>query len=237
MPLPNKKEEGSLTAFERSTNGIMNTKTKLTALATTILLLVGFAGPSQATPERQEPASITQSVEIPVSAPVVSLTFDRVSVETSHIPLYVAPTPVDTAPVVAQSVSTAPVRTQQPQTAPTTQTAPVKPSTASTAPVAITSSGGNLGLLASARSQIGQLQDCTRMVERALGTPLDLAPAQFFQFGTVVASPAPGDILISAGHVGIYSGNGMMISGGFNGNQTVEHPVSYVGGYTAVRVA
>jgi cell wall-associated NlpC family hydrolase len=102
-------------------------------------------------------------------------------------------------------------------------------------------SGSGAALLASARSQIGQIQDCTAMVERALGSigivTGDLAPAQFFQFGTVVATPAPGDILISAGHVGIYAGNGMMVSGGFNNMHTVEHPVSYVGAFTAVRVA
>jgi cell wall-associated NlpC family hydrolase len=79
------------------------------------------------------------------------------------------------------------------------------------------------------------------MVENALASigiiSGDLAPAQFFQFGTVVSGPpAPGDILISAGHVGIYAGNGQMISGGFNNLQTVLHPVSYVGAYTAVRV-
>jgi cell wall-associated NlpC family hydrolase len=79
------------------------------------------------------------------------------------------------------------------------------------------------------------------MVENALASvgiiSGDLAPAQFFKFGAVVSVPEPGDILISAGHVGIYAGNGQMISGGFNGNQTVLHPVSYVGAYSAVRVA
>jgi cell wall-associated NlpC family hydrolase len=79
------------------------------------------------------------------------------------------------------------------------------------------------------------------MVERALGSigiiSGDLAPAQFFRFGPVVSNPIPGDFLISAGHLGIYVGNGQMISGGFNGNQTVLHPVSYVGAYSAVRVA
>lgn len=244
MPQTYKKEEGSLTAFELPT-GIMNTKTKITALATTTLLLVGTAGPSHAAPEKQEPASYVQSVEIPVSAPTVSLTFDKVSVETTHV--YVPPTPVVEkapaveAPVVSQSAPTAPVAAQQTQTAPTTQTAPVKAATALTAPVAATGSGTGASLLASAYGQIGQVQDCTAMVERALGSvgivTGDLAPAQFFRFGAVVGTPAPGDILISAGHVGIYAGNGMMISGGFNGNQTVLHPVSYVGGYTAVRVA
>jgi cell wall-associated NlpC family hydrolase len=78
------------------------------------------------------------------------------------------------------------------------------------------------------------------MVENALASigiiSGDLAPGQFFQFGTVVSDPQPGDIMISAGHVGIYAGNGQMVSGGFNGNQTVVHPVSYVGGATYVRV-
>jgi len=222
----------------------MNTKTKITALVTTILLLVGFAGPSQAATEKHERTSITKSVEIPVSAPVVSLAFDKVSVETAHVPVYVPPAPVAVAPVVPQSLPVAPVRTQQTQTAPITRTAAVQPSVAPTAPVAPVQSlgsGTGLALLASARSQIGQIQDCTAMVERALGSigivTGDLAPAQFFRFGTVVATPAPGDILISAGHVGIYAGNGMMVSGGFNGSQTVEHPVSYVGAFSAVRVA
>lgn len=217
----------------------MNTKTKITALATTTLLLFGFAGPAQAVPERQEPASSTQSVELPVSAPIVSLSFDKVSIETFHAPVYVAP--VVDAPVVPQSASTAPVQAQQTQSVPTTQSEPVKASTAPVAPAASYGSGSGAALLASARSQIGQIQDCTAMVERALGSigivTGDLAPNQFFRFGSVVGTPAPGDIIISSGHVGIYSGNGMMVSGGFNGNQTVEHPISYVGGYSAVRVA
>lgn len=223
----------------------MNIKTKITALATTILLLFGFAGPTQAAPEKQESASTTQSVEIPVSAPTVSLPFDKVSVETFHDPVYAASTPVVRAPVVPQSAPTAPVQPQQTQSGSTTQTVPVKaatPRVTPAAPVVSRGSGSGAALLASARSQIGQIQDCTAMVERALGSigivTGDLAPNQFFRFGSVVdGPPAPGDIIISSGHVGIYSGGGMMVSGGFNGNQTVEHPISYVGGYSAVRVA
>jgi cell wall-associated NlpC family hydrolase len=78
------------------------------------------------------------------------------------------------------------------------------------------------------------VEKALRSVGKSVG---DLAPGQFFQYGTVVATPQPGDILISAGHVGIYAGNGQMVSGGFNGNQTRVHPVSYVGAFTAVRVA
>lgn len=227
----------------------MNTKTKNTALATTILLLVGFAGPAQAAPEKREPTSVAPTGEIPVSAPVASLTFDRVSVKTSqgrHVRAYTPPTPVAVAPVVPQSAPKAPVKAQQTQTAPTTRTAPTKPSTAAVAPAAPApvqsrGSGSGAALLASARSQIGQTQDCTAMVERALGSigivTGNIGPSAFFRFGTVVGTPAPGDILISAGHVGIYAGDGMMVSGGFNGSQTVVHPVKYVGGFTAVRVA
>lgn len=211
----------------------MKTKTKLTALVTTILLLVGFAGPSQAAPEKHEPLVVTRTVEVPVSAPTVSLSYEKVAISTTPAP--VAP------PVVLQSSPVAPVRAQQTQTAATTLATTVRASTASTAPVQAASTGGNAALLASARSQIGQIQDCTAMVERALGSigivTGDLGPNQFFRFGSVVSVPAPGDIIISSGHVGIYAGNGMMVSGGFNGNQTVEHPISYVGGYSAVRVA
>lgn len=218
----------------------MNTKIKIASIVTTILLFIGFAGPAQAVPTEPEVPAVVQTVDIPVAAPTVSLNFDRVAVETTPAPEYIPVVPATTSTIAPQSGPTAPVVVQKTPVAPTTLTSPVSPSTAPTAsvapPVAVASVGG-AGLLASARSQIGQTQDCTRMVERALGTPLDLAPAQFFQFGTVVPTPAPGDIIISAGHVGIYSGNGMMISGGFNGNQTVEHPISYVGGYSAVRVA
>lgn len=245
MPHPYQKEEGSLTAIDYQ--GIMNTKTKNTALATTILLLVGFAGPAQAAPEKLETTSVTPTAEIPVSAPVASLTFDKVSVKTSqgrHVRVETPPAPVAVAPVVPQSAPKAPVKAQQTPTAPTTRTTPAKPSTAPVAPVApvqSTGSGSGAALLASAYSQIGRTQDCTAMVERALGSigivTGDIGPSAFFRFGTVVGTPAPGDILISAGHVGIYAGDGMMVSGGFNNLQTVVHPVKYVGAFTAVRVA
>lgn len=222
----------------------MNTKTKNTALVTTILLLVGFAGPAQAAPDKLETASVTATAEIPVSAPIASLAFDKVSVKTSqgrHVRASVPPAPVAVAPVVPQSAPEAPVKAQQTQTAPTTRTVSTKPSTATVAPVKAVGSGSGAALLASAYSQIGQTQDCTAMVERALGSigivTGDIGPSAFSRFGTVVSTPAPGDILISAGHVGIYAGDGMMVSGGFNGNQTVVHPVKYVGNYTAVRVA
>lgn len=85
---------------------------------------------------------------------------------------------------------------------------------------------GAAGLIAAARAQIGQAQDCTALVERALraiGYKVgDLAPMGFAAYGTRV-SPAdalPGDIMMRGGHVAIYTG-GAAIHGGFGGT-TVE---------------
>ncbi|WP_146362968.1 NlpC/P60 family protein [Arthrobacter yangruifuii] len=97
------------------------------------------------------------------------------------------------------------------------------------------------GLVASAYSQIGVAQDCTAMVEKALrsvGKSVgDLAPGQFFQFGSVVSSPAPGDLVITGGHVAIYVGNGQVISGGLNGMNTGLHSLSDLPGASFVRVS
>nr|WP_304659989.1 NlpC/P60 family protein [Arthrobacter sp. zg-Y1116] len=97
------------------------------------------------------------------------------------------------------------------------------------------------GLVASAYGQIGVAQDCTAMVEKALrsvGKSVgDLAPGQFFQFGSVVSSPAPGDLVINGGHVAIYVGNGQVISGGLNGMNTGLHSLSDLGGVSFVRVS
>lgn len=217
----------------------MKNYTKFSALITTTLLTVALAGPANATgPEVQEPTVETASVPVlaPVTAsPTASLAYEKPAVTTVA---YVAPAPVAVAaaPVVQAPVAVKANPTTQIQAPAPAASAPVAP-TASVAPA----SGKGAALLASAYSQIGITQDCTRMVENALASigiiSGDLAPAQFFRFGAVVGTPEPGDILISAGHVGIYAGNGQMISGGFNGSQTVLHPVSYVGGFSAVRVA
>lgn len=228
----------------------MNTQTKITALATTTLLIVGLAGPAKAdTPSHASldnaPTETGQLAAVKAEQTSV-ITFEKPAVTTTPAPVVVEPKPVyvasQTAPVEVKQttpVPSAPAATQAAPAAPK-----VAPQAAAPAPapaVAPTGSGKGAGLLASAYSQIGITQDCTAMVEHALASigiiSGDLAPAQFFRFGQVVSTPAPGDILISSGHVGIYAGNGMMISGGFNGSQTVLHPVSYVGAYSAVRVA
>ena len=109
------------------------------------------------------------------------------------------------------------------------------------APVAATGSGAGAAILANAYGQVGQIQDCTAMVEKALRTVGksvgDLAPGQFYQYGTTVGTPAPGDLVITAGHVGVYAGDGQVVSGGVNGNQTAVHSISWLSGASFVRVA
>ncbi|TNB72099.1 LysM peptidoglycan-binding domain-containing NlpC/P60 family protein [Arthrobacter sp. BB-1] len=106
---------------------------------------------------------------------------------------------------------------------------------------ASTGTGTGAAILANAYSQVGQIQDCTAMVEEALrsvGKSVgDLAPGQFYQYGSTVGSPAPGDLVITAGHVGVYAGDGQVVSGGVNGNQTAVHSISWLSGASFVRVA
>ncbi|MHA7145745.1 LysM peptidoglycan-binding domain-containing protein [Arthrobacter sp. TmT3-37] len=109
-------------------------------------------------------------------------------------------------------------------------------------PVASSGVAGTLVASAQAQLQAGAIQDCTVLVENALraaGISVgDLGPSQFFQFGSTVATPAAGDIVITAGHVAIYVGGGQVISSGMNGsNLTMQHPLSDLPGASFVRVA
>jgi LysM repeat protein len=109
------------------------------------------------------------------------------------------------------------------------------------APAAATGSGAGAAILASAYGQVGVQQDCTAMVEKALRTVGksvgDLAPGQFYQYGSVVGTPAAGDLVITAGHVGVYAGNGQVVSGGVDGFKTEVHSISWLQGASFVRVA
>jgi LysM repeat protein len=141
--------------------------------------------------------------------------------------------------------------------APAVAPAPAPAAKAAAAPAAPTNTGiklastsapaqapaGSAGsaILANAYSQLGVQQDCTAMVEKALrsvGKSVgDLAPGQFFQYGSVVGTPAPGDLVITAGHVGVFAGNGQVVSGGVDGFKTEVHSISWLQGASFVHVA
>lgn len=90
---------------------------------------------------------------------------------------------------------------------------------------------GAQGIVTAALAQLGDIQDCTALVERALravGVPAGDLGTQVGEYtglgGTLVTSGdyAPGDVLIWSGrHVAVYIGNGQAVHGGYGGNQTV----------------
>jgi LysM repeat protein len=138
--------------------------------------------------------------------------------------------------VAAPAVAPAPAKAAATPAAPTNTGIKL----ASTSALAPAGSAGS-AILANAYSQLGVQQDCTAMVEKALrsvGKSVgDLAPGQFFQYGSVVGTPAPGDLVITAGHVGVFAGNGQVVSGGVDGFKTEVHSISWLHGASFVRVA
>ncbi|MHA7241450.1 LysM peptidoglycan-binding domain-containing protein [Arthrobacter sp. TMS1-12-1] len=146
---------------------------------------------------------------------------------------YAAPAPAAAAVAPAPAAAPAGIQLTSATIAPIAPAAPAAP--------AVPASGVGAALVASAYGQLGSIQDCTILVERALrsiGKNVgDLGPTQFYQYGTVVSTPAPGDLVIRPGHIGIYVGNGEVISSGMNGaNLTIKHPLSDLAGSSFVRV-
>ena len=204
--------------------------------ASGLVLTSGMAAHAAAAPaERDTAPASSVDVASKVSAPVtadsaVQISFDRPAVATTPAPVIEQP-----KPVAAPAAPAAPAVAQAPAAPKITVQAAVAP-----APAA---GGINAAMLSAAYSQIGITQDCTAMVEKALGAagiPVgDLGPQQFMNYGKVVADPQPGDMIVQSGHVAIYAGNGQAISGGMNGvKETVVHPLSWLtatGGVTFVR--
>ncbi len=214
--------------------------------ASGLVLTSGMAANAAAAPAQRDSAPASNvDVKALVSAPVsadssVKISFDRPAVATVAAPVIEQPKPAAVAPEAAAPAAAPAAPLAAPQ-APLKAVVQVKAAPA--APAAAPASGRNAIMLSSAYSQLGITQDCTAMVEKALGAagkPVgDIGPQAFLGLGTVVATPQPGDMVVQSGHVGIYAGNGQVISGGMNGtNQTIVHPLSWLtatGGVTFVR--
>jgi cell wall-associated NlpC family hydrolase len=202
-----------------------------------------MAANAAAAPVQRDSAPASNvDVQAQVSAPVsadstVKISFDRPAVSSVAAPVIEQPKPVAAAPAAAPAVAPAAAPAAAPKATVQVQAAPAAPAAAAPA------GSRNAIMLSAAYSQLGITQDCTAMVEKALGAagkPVgDIGPRAFLGLGTVVATPQPGDMVVQSGHVGIYAGNGQVVSGGMNGsNQTIVHPLSWLtatGGVTFVR--
>jgi cell wall-associated NlpC family hydrolase len=203
------------------------------AAASGLVLTSGVAAQAAEAPQQRD-AAPTSNLEVSSQAPAqfsadsaVSISYERPAVST-------APAPVVEPPVEAAPVEAAPAAAPA--------TAKISVQAAAAAPVAAPAGSVNATMLSAAYAQIGMTQDCTALVEKALGAagiPVgDLAPMQFMNHGSVVGDPQPGDMVVQSGHVAIYAGDGNVISSGINGNQTAVHPLSWLtanGSVTFVR--
>lgn len=217
-----------------SSAGSVGRQAAVIAAATGLVLTVG--APAQAGGAEREAAvqagSAPTRIQVEtVKASNVKLKFERAGVTSTPAPV-AEPVVEEAAAEVAAPEPAAPVQAE----AETEAVSNVQASSVEeTAPKAETktaaASGLGASIVAAAYGQIGVSQDCTAMVENALrqvGFSVgDLAPAQFFAYGTQVSTPQPGDLIYyddaGAGvpHIAIYVGNGQAVHGGWTGYSTV----------------
>ncbi|MFD1214072.1 C40 family peptidase [Arthrobacter sp. GCM10027362] len=216
-----------------SSAGSVGRQAAVIAAATGLVLTVG--APAQAGGEHkavQAGSSAPTRIQVEtVKASNVKLKFERAGVTSTPAPEPVvevaAETTVD-ATVDANVGATEQAAQPEAGVGSNVQAASVEKPAAKAEAAA---SGLGASLVAAAYGQIGVSQDCTAMVENALrqvGISVgDLAPAQFFAYGTQVSTPQPGDLIYyddaGAGvpHIAIYVGNGQAVHGGWTGYTTV----------------
>lgn len=219
--------------------GSLGRQAAVIAAASGLVMTSGVAAQASESPVQREaePASTMEVIaqaQVPLSADAtVKIAYERPAVATTPAPVVEAPKP---APAVAAPAVQAKAAAPAKATVTVQQAAP----TPAPAPAA---GGVNAAMVSAAYAQIGMIQDCTRLVENALGAagiPVgDLGPMQFMNYGKVVSDPQPGDMVMQPGHVGIYVGNGQVLSSGLNGkNETAVHPLTWMtakGSVTFVR--
>ncbi|MEO5781472.1 MAG: hypothetical protein ABIQ22_17180 [Arthrobacter oryzae] len=199
------------------------------AAASGLVLTSGIAAQAAEAPAQRDSAPVSNlEVSSQAAAPLsadssVRISFERPAVATTAAPVIEKPAAVVAAPVPAAAVQAPAAKAQ----------ITVSPQAAAAPAVAPAAGGANAAMVSAAYAQLGLIQDCTRLVEKALGTagiPVgDLGPMQFKNYGKVVGTPTPGDMVIQPGHIGIYVGDGQVLSSGMNGkNQTVVHPLSWL---------
>jgi hypothetical protein len=212
------------------------------AVGTGALLLTGLSStaiagqPKDSEPETGINKIITDTdlVDMVQASPEAVVPYAKVQVQTTAAP----PPPPPPAP--PKPVAKAPVFTHKPAPAPVQQAAAVKPAPVAPAPVrqAPAASKGAI-IAAAALSQLGAIQDCTRLATRSLaaaGISYHGWPAGYLALGPQVsaAAAAPGDLLYyrngggGVPHIAVYIGGGMAVHGGWNGNQTIKFS-AYVG--------
>ncbi|QCO98829.1 hypothetical protein FCN77_15375 [Arthrobacter sp. 24S4-2] len=214
------------------------------AAASGLVLSSGMAAQAAEAPaERDSAPASALDAKAQVGAPLSADSHVRISFERPEVTS--TPAPVEeSAPAQATAPANPAVSVQAAAPAPAAPAVSVQVQGAVPAPAPAPAAGGvNAAMVSAAYAQLGITQDCTAMVEKALGAagiPVgDLGPSQFLNYGKVVGEPQPGDLVVQSGHVGIYIGDGQVISGGMNGsNATVTHPLSWLtatGGVTFVR--
>ncbi|MGY4544030.1 cell wall-associated NlpC family hydrolase [Arthrobacter sp. UYNi723] len=223
----------ALTRSMAANAGGVGRQAAVIAAASGLVLTSGIAAQAAEAPQQRD-AEPTSNLEVSSQAPApfsadatVTISYERPAVSTTPAPVVEAPKPAAAVPAAAPAAK-----------------AKISVQPASAAPAAAPAAGGvNATMVSAAYAQIGMIQDCTVLVERALGAagiPVgDLGPMQFLNYGTVVADPQPGDMVVQSGHVGIYVGDGQVLSSGLNGkNETAVHPLSWMtskGSVTFVR--
>lgn len=211
--------------------------------ALTAGLLVAGLGASHATSASKEHKQV-ETVGIPTATPELdemtlasaSITAEPVKLEAEKVAVETQAAPAP-APVIEKASAPAPapvVQAPAPQAVqPIKAAAPAPVQAPAPAPVSAAPSGRAEMIVNAALSQVGQGQDCTRLVTRSLaavGINFHGWPAEYYSLGYAVsaAEAQAGDLIFYANggggmaHIAIYIGNGEAVHGGYNGGQTVR---------------